>query len=86
MAEINALAALDTVRQRLIEAGVPQAELEAVLARGGQVWDTDQLRADFEVKGFMAPFVVVKRKSDGMVGSLMFTHSPRFYYGWTEDQ
>jgi hypothetical protein len=49
----------------------------------GQVWDTEELSRDFEVTGFMAPFVVVKRKSDGVIGSLMFRHSPRLYFGFT---
>jgi hypothetical protein len=51
----------------------------------GQVWDTQELTRDYEVKGFMAPFIVVKRKSDGALGSLMFQHMPRFYYGFTKD-
>lgn len=51
----------------------------------GQVWDTQELQKDFEVKGFMAPFVVVKRKSDGKKGSLMFSHSPRFYFNFQEE-
>ena len=49
------------------------------------VWDTDELRRDFEVTGFMAPFVVVVRKSDGKRGTLTFEHSPRFYFDWKED-
>lgn len=59
---------------------------EALEAGHGQVWDTDQLRADFDVTGFMAPFVVVTRKADGVVGSLMFQHQPRFYFSFTEDK
>ena len=58
---------------------------EALTAEHGQVWDTTELSKDFEVTGFMAPFVVVKRKSDGAKGSLMFQHSPRFYYSFTKD-
>lgn len=73
---------MDDIRRDLIEAGVPTADLEAVLATGGQVWTTDQLIAEFEVDGFMAPFVVVKRRSDGAYGSLEFTHHPRFYFRW----
>lgn len=53
-------------------------------ARFGQVWDTKELQTDFTVVGFAAPFVVVIRKSDGVKGSLEFTHSPRFYYAFTE--
>jgi hypothetical protein len=49
----------------------------------GAVWDTTQLQEDFEVIGFQAPFVVVKRRSDGQLGSLEFSHSPRRYWGFT---
>lgn len=52
----------------------------------GQTWDTTQLQADFTVEGFSAPFVVVRRKSDGVRGTLEFTHSPRVYFGWREDK
>lgn len=54
--------------------------------RYGEVWDTDQLRASFDVLGFSAPFVVVSRKSDGKRGSLEFTHSPRFYFNFVSDR
>jgi hypothetical protein len=53
-------------------------------AEYGQVWDTQQLNEAFEVTGFMAPFVVVKRKSDGVVGSLLFRHSPRYYFSFSK--
>jgi hypothetical protein len=59
---------------------------EALEKEHGQVWDTSQLGQDFVVQGFMAPFVVVRRKSDNMLGSLVFQHSPRFYYGFTPDK
>ena len=55
---------------------------EALEKEYGQVWDTEQLLADFEVLGFMAPYVVVKRKADGRKGSLSFQHLPRFYFEW----
>lgn len=51
-------------------------------ARCGQVWSTDEMPKEFEALGFGAPFVVVRRRSDGVKGSLEFTHSPRFYYGF----
>lgn len=47
---------------------------------------TDELREQYEVLGFQAPFVVVRRKADGQVGSLQFTHSPRRYFGWVPDK
>jgi hypothetical protein len=51
----------------------------------GTVWNTEELQQDFDILGFLAPFVVVYRKSDGKKGSLVFQHSPRFYHTWKED-
>lgn len=48
-------------------------------------WTTQQLQEEFDVLGFMAPYIVVQRKSDGQKGSLMFKHSPRVYFNWQED-
>lgn len=61
------------------------AELAVRVAAGEQVWTTDQMREDFEVTGFAAPLVVVRRKADGKIGSLLFAHSPRYYFGFQED-
>ena len=58
------------------------AELEVRVAAGERVWDTEAMRAEFEAIGFQAPFIVVRRRSDGAKGSLMFTHQPRWYFGW----
>jgi hypothetical protein len=35
--------------------------------------------------GFMAAFVVVTRKADGVKGSMEFTHNPRFYFNFVPD-
>lgn len=53
---------------------------ESLEAEHGKVWSTAELSEDFDVLGFMAPVVVVRRKSDGQKGSLFFQHSPRFYF------
>lgn len=52
----------------------------------GQTWDTNELRRDFEVQGFSAPFVVATRKADNVTGSLEFTHFPRLYFSWRADK
>jgi hypothetical protein len=51
----------------------------------GRVWSTDELRRDFEVIGFMAPYVVVRDRITGKKGSMEFQHSPRFYFNHQED-
>ncbi len=74
-------------RARAMAARQPAARPAADLAaETGQTWDTAALQRDFEVTGFAAPFVVVRRRSDGAVGSLEFTHSPRVYFGWKADK
>ena len=75
----------DEICRQMVESGQPAADLAGAQASDGQTWTTEQLREDFEVLGFSAPFVAVQRKSDGKVGSLEFTHSPRVYFGWRED-
>ena len=52
--------------------------------RYGRVWDTEELRADFTVTGFAAPFVLARNNKTGESGSLMFQARPRFYWGWDE--
>ena len=73
---INAVAAQET----------PESLQEALVARFGEhdVFSTKQLQENFEVLGFAAPYVVVKRLSDNKKGSLTFAHSPRFYFDFQE--
>ena len=78
--------ATENIRREMVQeinAGI--SARDALEAEYGQVWDTQELAKDFEVTGFMAPFVVVRRKADGVVGSLMFRHSPRYYFSFTPD-
>ena len=75
----------DIRRAMVAEINSEAGDRAALEAQYGQVWDSDELRRDFAVEGFMAPFVVARRKADDVRGSLMFTHSPRFYFSWTED-
>ena len=56
-----------------------RADLES---RYGQVWSTDEMCRDFQAIGFAAPLVVVQRRSDGVKGSLLFQHNPRFYHSF----
>jgi hypothetical protein len=51
----------------------------------GQVWDTNELSNDFIIEGFLAPWVIATRKSDGKKGCLEFQHRPRLYYNWMEE-
>lgn len=78
---------LEAIRRiRLIEINThPQtrSELEAAY---GQVWNTTELARDFDVLAFLAPFVVVRRRSDGRKSSLEFQHDPRFYFAFHLDR
>ena len=70
-------------RERLAEINAEPGSREALEAEYGQVWDTEQLTREFEVIGFMAPLVVVRRRSGGVKGSLEFQHGPpRLYFNF----
>jgi len=79
------------IRREMVEringlADTPNADrmrLETEYGKGN-VWNTQELSTRFEVIGFMAPFCVVKDKTTGRKGSVMFQHSPRFYFGFRE--
>lgn len=71
----------ESIRRTMIATGQPQRDLE----QAEQRWDTDQLRQEFEVLSFLAPCVVVRRRSDGVKGSLEFTHYPRWYFNFQKD-
>ena len=66
-------------RARLNADAGPRAELEA---RYGEVMDTAELQRKYEVYAFAAPFVIVRRKADGVKGVLAFQSRPRFYFGF----
>ena len=76
----------ETIRRQEVAAiNADPGSRRALEAEHGQVWDTKEMQQDFEVTGFLAPFVVVRRKSDGVVGSLKFQHDPRLYFGFQAD-
>ena len=69
-------------RQRVTEINAESGSREALEAQYGQVWTTDEMQSEFDAIGFMAPLIVVSRRSDGRKGSLEFQHSPRFYFNF----
>lgn len=76
----------EDIRRELVSAINAEPGSRAALeAAQGRVWDTAQLTAEFEVQSFLAPFVMVRRKADGVLGTMMFQHYPRFYWGFMPD-
>ena len=47
-----------------------------------ETYTTTELQEQFIVHSFLAPFVMVTRKSDGQKGTLEFNHSPREYFNF----
>jgi hypothetical protein len=74
----------ETIRhERLAEINADPGSRQAHEGQYGQVRDTKQLTKDFEVIGFLAPLVVVRRRADGVQGSLEFQHGPpRLYFNF----
>jgi hypothetical protein len=71
----------EDIRIAMIANDQPAKDLEQAKVR----WSTEELARDFEVISFLAPFVVVQRKSDGVKGSMEFTHDPRWYFNFVAD-
>jgi|TARA_R110000751_G_C13658187_1_gene468835 hypothetical protein len=76
----------EAIRRKMVkEINAVEGSREFLEAQHGQIWDTQEMQADFSVQGFMAPFIGVVRKSDGSKGSMEFQHAPRFYFNFKED-
>ena len=74
------------IRGLMIAVSTARAEACRAINASEPVWRPDTLKRDFEVLGFMAPFVAVRRRIDGRVGSMSFLHRPRIYFGFLEDE
>ena len=67
----------EDIRKEMIAAiNAAPGSREYLESKHGQVWSTSELSDEFEVIGFMAPVVVVRRRSDGQKGSVYFQHTP----------
>ena len=84
--ETTSIDTTETKRRAMLAQINSQAAERATLeSRHGQVWSAAELAHDFEVLGFAAPLVVVRRRTDNKLGSLLFQHHPRYYFGFKED-
>ncbi|MDB2685911.1 hypothetical protein N9Y42_01760 [Mariniblastus sp.] len=72
-------------KQRVAEINSEENTRELLTTKYGQLWTTQEMQEEFDAIGFMAPLIIVSRKSDGVKGSLEFSHSPRFYFNWQAD-
>ena len=76
----------ENIRRALVAEQQEQGPLtrEQLEAEYGQVWDTNEMSRDFEAEGFMAPYVIVKRRNDGVLGTLEFQTNigARYYYNF----
>ena len=80
---------LDQARDAVVAGVVPEPMPEilvGLVADGEPYYTTEQMRELFTVEGFAAPYVLVRRKIDGQAGTLMFTHAPRYYFGFHAGQ
>ena len=75
----------ESVRRELVTLiNANPSEREVLEKERGQVWNTEEVSKDFEITGFMAPYVVVIRRSDNIKGTLEFQDMPRYYYDFKE--
>jgi hypothetical protein len=69
-------------KQMVAELNSDDATRAGLEQKHGQVWTTHEMLEEFDALGFLSPFILVRKKDSGERGSLMFTHSPRFYFSW----
>ena len=55
-------------------------QCEQPITKNHQCWNTQDVVTMFDIQSFMAPYVVVVRRSDKVKGTLQFTHMPRWYF------
>ena len=61
------------------------AERARLVSQHGDVWNSDEVQRDFEIRAFAAPYVVVRRRADGVNGTLTLQHHPRFYFNFRSE-
>ena len=72
-------------REMVAQLNAVEGSREYLESKHGEVWDTTELQEQFEVLGFMAPIVGVRRRCDGVKGSVLFQASPRLYFGFSPE-
>ena len=55
---------------------------EKLEAEHGKVWDNGEARLEFEVIGYMLPLTIVRRRFDGVIGTLNSTMGRSYYFDW----
>ena len=76
----------ESIRREMVkEINHEPGSREDLEQKHSQVWDTKEMQEEFEPLGFMAPLIVVRRRSDGTKGSLKFQHNPRLYFDWSPE-
>jgi len=77
----------ENVRRKMVaEINSNPNERELLQKEYGDVWDTKEATEIFEFIGFMAPFVMVRRLSDDVSGTMMFQDYPRYYFNFVEEK
>ncbi len=59
-------------KERIVSIQDSDNSRQALQSRVGQTWNTSELQENFEALGFLAPYIVVRRKVDQIKGSMEF--------------
>jgi len=76
----------EQARRELVQEVNQDTERAKLEEKYGDIMTTSEMQERYTVEGFLAPFIVCRRKTDGKRGTLMFSHSPRYYFSWQEDR
>lgn len=76
----------EQARRELVQEVNQDTERAKLEEKYGEIMATSEMQERYTVEGFLAPFIVCRRKTDGKRGTLIFSHSPRYYFSWQEDR
>ena len=65
-----------------VESNDADKERARLEAKYGKVYDTKEVSAEFEIEGFMAPYIVCTSRRTKEKGTMEFQHDPRFYFNF----
>ena len=86
---------LQTYRERYMDVELKMLERQLnsapknrseLLETEAEVWDSDEVRGEFEITGFKSPFALARHLGSGQRGTLLFQDDPRYYFGWSPDR
>ena len=74
------------INEQIPFGATPESERIRLEKLHGRVWNTKELTKEFRVLGFRAPLVLVRNLLTNQLGTMLFQHYPRYYFGFVPEE